>query len=222
MQAEFVCYATETVNIIPNLASIPSFIRFREVNLYYFYGSQSINAKCKLIDERLKMAIPALINAKINLKCTIDETNRRHFNNHSALINYLRNDLLPIVSNSPRRYNFQIGFNSDKNAATEVIDSILQMSQISRCKRVEIIIWFPLDRHFDQSYRCPLEGISNWLSLKSDDKNGKICDQTSEEKFLRIYLSEIKISNFREIWEHLSKVKVNSFPESLTFLNEII
>ena len=107
----------------------------------------------------------------------ISQDDQNDFSDHSKLLDYIRNQFLPIC-NSSRRYKFQIWFLSDTNFATEVIASILEMDEIKHCSNVEIGIIC------GEQKRLPIEEISNWL-----EKSGYGMENTVQEKFLAIYFN---------------------------------
>ena len=188
-----------------NLA-VPPFLRFDDVLLEFRSGSRSLLEKCLVFEDCLNSIKPALKDS--NRTCfdaIIDSGDPCHFSDHSTIVIYLRYGLLPIC-NSSRRYNFDIDFDLNENCATDLISSILQISQVRLCSNVSIELF----DDFDQSTRLPVEDISNWLAPKTDN-DVAICGKKAQYRFLKIYLDII--SNGQKMWEHLKAV--NFFPNKL-------
>ena len=182
---------------VANLATFPPFLRFNDVLLRYQLGSQLLLAKCSLFEGYLNSIKPALKDSnEICFEADINRANPSHFSDHSSLLIYLRDRLLPIFDSS-RRYEFSIVFGSDENSAAEFISSILQISQIRSCSNVSIALFDGMS-----PARLPVEDISNWLTPITDDKV-EIFGLKKETRFLQIYS---KVQNAQEIWEHLKAV----------------
>ena len=185
---------------LTNLTEFPPFLRFNEVLLFYSRGLQSLITKCHLLEGYLNAIKPVLKDSNItHFTALIDYKDQSQFSDNSSVVMYLRDRLLPICDSS-RRYEFIISFNSDKNSASELTSSILQISQVRSCSHVSIVLFG------NQSARLPVEEISNWLTPKTVE-GAEICGKKGENRFLLIY-SDI-ISNTKEMWEHL--IKVNFF-----------
>ena len=123
----------------------------------------------------------------------IDRDLPNHFADHSQLIAYFRDELLPICDSS-RRYSFNFQLNSDKDAAASVIESLLQMSQIDHCSNVGIRI------DYANPTQLPVDSITQFLNHpKYDQIIGK-----TKEKFLKIRLR--KIQSVSNLCDHLTKV----------------
>ena len=195
---------------LPNLAAFPPFIRFHNVILRYNVGLQLLLAKCRLFDECLNSIKPALKDSnEIRFVASIDHADPSHFSDYSSVVIYLCYGLLPIF-NSSRRYNFVIKQDPDKNSATDLISSILEISQFRRCSHVSIKLFgFDYDAFFTQ---LPFEDISNWLTAKTDEIYGK----KHENKFLQIYSNFIQ--NTQELWEHLKEVNLIWVQISILFV----
>ena len=183
------------------LATIPLFLRFYTVLLAYNFGAETIEEKCELIKKQLLPLKLALNDTNmVEFIACISQNNHNHFNDHSKLLDFIRNRFLPIC-NSSRRYKFQIRFNSDANSDRNVITLILEMDEIKRCSNVEIEIIGGKQK------RLPIEEISNWLERSADGAKNNIQNQT--ERFLKIYYNYYLnpvIKNAREMLEHLTKV----------------
>ena len=148
---------------LENLATFPPFLRFDKVLLKYDTRSfSSLRTKCLLFEDCLNSIKSALKDSnKICFSANIDRADPSHFSNHSSVITYLRDRLLPICDSS-RRYKFSIAFVSDKNSTTEVVSSILQISQVRRCSKVSIKLFNNVPG------RLPVEDISNWLAPNTE------------------------------------------------------
>ena len=131
----------------------------------------------------------------MNFDFIIDQSEPSCFCDHSKVLEYLRNRLLPICDKS-RGYEFCISFESDANTIRFVISSILQMDQIDRSSNVKIDIWA------DDRTKLPIEEISNWLH-RSCDGGGQ------RERSLFIQLEEIK--SIVEVFVHLKEVFILYF-----------
>ena len=190
------------------LAHFPQFLRFNEVRLIYSQlpdiGTivepvMSISERCFHFQMHLQALKPALSDSNsLSFNCRVRELgNHYHFNGHSQLIDHLRDELLPLCSTF-RRYEFALNFTCCDETATNVLASILQMSQISRCQNVEIklypmiLLYLPL--------QFPVEVISGWLTGSSEDG----ANQKMENRLLSIY--SFNISNSQEMWNHLEQV----------------
>lgn len=164
-----------------------------------FTFNGTISGKCHLFGEFLQPIKAALINSKISLSCIVDQDDPTRFNDHSVLLDYLRNGLLPICDSS-RQYEFSIHFKSDKNSAKEVIASILQFPQIIRCSNVGILLW----RMSDNQIQLPIDVIAQWLNQHADLV--ELIDRTKQEKFLKIDLGRGKIQSVSEMCGQLMEV----------------
>ena len=185
-----------------DLKEFPAFLHFGEVTLHYWNdsneSSESIEERCQLFGGLLPAIKGALNDSKeIFFAAGINQKNRSEFYNHSALIAYLRDELLPICDLS-HRYKFVINFETDQNSGSEVISSILKMPQVVQCPNVDI--WL---LRISDPIELSVGEIAQWLNQKSDRIGKK-----KEEKFLKI--SSDKIQNVLEIWEHLTEVLFNS------------
>ena len=173
---------------LQDLALFPAFLRFREVDLLYHHGSQSIAEKCDLFDGCLQSIKPTLNDSNlINLNCLTAKNVQKQFSNHQTLVKYVSERLLPICESS-RSYSFFIGFVSDENSASNVIDSILQMAQISRYGCFGVYIGLINNN----PAQLPIETISTWLNRKSgamefrQKQTGNVLRIRSSETFQNI------------------------------------
>ena len=131
----------------------------------------------------------------MNFDFIIDQSEPSCFYDHSNVLEYLRNRLLPICDKS-RGYEFCIGFESDANTARFVISSILQMDQIDRSSN--LTFWLSTaDRT-----KLPFEEISHWLHRSCDDGGRR-------ERSLTIKLAEVE--NLVEVLTHLKEVFILYF-----------
>ena len=177
-------YSNEISISLDDLEALPEFIRFNEVYMPYSRGFQppsrniSIQEKCQFFADLLPSIKGALNDSKEICFCgDINENDPSNFSNHSTLIDYIRDEFLPICDSS-RRYKFEIDFFSDKDAATNVVSSILKMPQIVRCLNVEIEIWIST---MGYPSKLPVDEIVRWLNQKID-RIGFI-GKKNEEKF---------------------------------------
>ena len=209
------------------MTNFPSFLRFDTVKLWYGLNSQPIEEKCEFFLSHLLALKPAL-NAPITVAfwAGISQDDPTSFSNHFALLEHLRNGLLPTF-NSSYRYEFHIHFHSDEDAIANVFASILQIPQINRCANVEVAIaeCFPL-----KEQKLPIEAISKWLEVKRTSNfppisipNGmEIIDLGQKENLLELRSTRIEIQNAQELIEHLKKVflklQLNCYPPPLPSL----
>ena len=171
---------------------------------------QTIEEKRELIEKQLLPLKLALNDSNIvELVAYISQNDGNHFSDHSKLLDFIQNRFLPIC-NSSRGYKFDICFFSDKNSATNVIASILEMDEIKHCSNVEIEIIF------GEQKRLPVDEISNWLEPSPDvAKNNH---QNQKERLLEIcFYCPTFIQNARQMLEHLEKVYFIHFMAHLYF-----
>ena len=171
-----------------NVEYFPSFLRFDKIDIFFsspFYNededkgyldSQPIAGKCQLLEDQLKLIKPALNGSIMNFDFIIDQSEPSRFYDHSKVLEYLRNRMLPICDKM-RGYEFWITFDSDKNTARFVIASILKMEQVYRCSN--LTFWLS----FADRTELPIEEISNWLHRSYDNQR---------ERSLFIHLSKIE------------------------------
>lgn len=174
------------------------FLRFTNVELQFrSYGL--IEKKCENIQLKLHKLKHVLIDSNwIKFNAKIDQNDGTAFNNHLQLLEYIRNQLLPIC-NSSRGYEFYIAFKSDNNYASNIIESLIQMQAIKRCSKIKIGIVGG-----DQMY-LPVKEISNWLESTNEIEN-------KEEKLLVIeLLGAQSIQNAQEIVDCLKTVYFSAF-----------
>ena len=192
---------------IANLATIPSFLRFDEIKLFYDIGSRPIAEKCLLFGAIL-LAIKSALNdsnaftvhaqVKRNMGDDFDY-DYEPFSNHMELTNHLRDEILPICGSS-HRYKFSIRFQAwDSNADTNAIASILRIPQIVRCSNVS---FSPHYSHYNYT-KLPINAIIQWLN-QADDRIGSVVDQKKQQKFFKI--SCPRISNALEMCTNLIMV----------------
>ena len=170
----FIVGNTTTKVSLANLRSVPRFLRFNEVRLFYTYtivGQKSIEEKCWSIESYLQPLKEALNDSiSIQFDGVIDRNDHRDFNNHSILLNHLSEELLTIC-NSSCGYDFYISLRTDEaEAETNVINSIIQMPQICRCSHLRINLFF-----VPQPMLLPIDAISSWLNRTIGD--GMKCEK---------------------------------------------
>ena len=180
-----------------DLNELPVFLRFDEVYLPFHLGSQSIIDKTQLFGDFLASIKGPLQDLKdIFFVGGINQANPAHFNNHSAIIDCIRDEFLQICGSS-RRYQFWIEFFSDKEASTKVAASILEMSEIVRCTNFSIqlhCIFAPI--------HLPVEAIAQWLNQNTE--RIEISGRMNGEKVLHI--RSLFIGNVLEMCDHLTEV----------------
>ena len=175
----------------------PNFLRFNDVLLVYErIGPKSIEAKCHSIGEYLQLLALEDSNSFM-FGGRIKQYEPSCFSDHSVLVAYLSDRLLPLC-NSFRRYEFDIWFQSDRESATNVISSILQLTQNMRCSNLNISLYC-----LEMPTLLPVEAISNWLNRKMEDALGNV-SRTPKETLLKICLGGIQ--NMEEMCDHLATV----------------
>ena len=187
---------------VANLTSVPCFLRFKEVKLFYAYtiGQKSIEEKCRSGENYLQTLKEALNDSiLIRFGGIIDRNDLTKFSDHSKLLDYLSEHLLKIC-NSSRGYEFYISFYTEEEAGAEanVIISIMQMPQICRCSTLRLKLYC-----FPQHVLLPVEAISSWLNRTIGDGMNFI-GRTPKEIFLQIYVAGIQ--NVVEMCDHLVEV----------------
>lgn len=158
---------------------LPTFLRFDNVQLLYdTNNTKPIEEKCEFIKSQL-LPIKLALNGSnmVNFHACIRQENC-HFNDHSQLLECIRNRFLPIC-NSFRGYTFEINFLSDPNTNTTVIASLLKMDELKRCSNILI----KLRASVIQS-RLPVEEISNWLEKSADGMEN--IRKNQNERFISI------------------------------------
>ena len=200
---------------LDDLEALPEFLRFNEVYMPYYLSlhaiffrqfrpiSRDLRRRDMSIQEKCQFfagLLPAIKGALNDLKeiCfdgRISENDPSNFSNHSTLIDYIRGEFLPICDSS-RRYRFEIDFSSDKDAATNIVSSILKMPQIVRCLNVEICI------STGHPNKLPVGEIVRWLNQKINQIG--FIGKKDEEKFLKIHSWQIQ--DELGICEHLTEV----------------
>lgn len=181
---------------LTDLTMAPPFLHFNEFRLWHSFGSEAIAEKCKSYEACLQMIKPMLNASKeTNFECKIDENYPNHFFDHSALLEYLGDRIVPICDPS-RHISFSIDLDSDKDSSTNIIASIIKFPQITRCTNVGIKLYTakagPL--------RLPIEIISNWFNRTSNSM-----EQKQKEQFLEIFCCEY-FQNSDEMCQHLKEV----------------
>ena len=200
----FIIGNTKTIVSVANLTSIPRFLRFNEVKLFYTStysnGPQSIEEKCRSIGNCLQPLEEALNDSiSIQFRGDIDRNDHGDFNNHSKLLDYLSEELLTIF-NSSREYNFFICLQpKDAGTGTNVINSIIQMPQIYQCSTLHFDLW-PVP----QPMLLPVDAISGWLNRTIGDGMKFTGRRTPKEIFLKIHAAEIQ--NVVEMCDLLAEV----------------
>ena len=214
MEATFIGTTRTEVSLsdltdIRSLRPLLHFLRFNEVQLFYNVGQQSIEEKCRSIENYLQPLEEALKDANsIQFDGCIERNDLTKFSDHSKLLEYLSEQLLKIC-NSSREYDFSICFFTEEaEAGSNVINSIIQMPQICRCSNLR----FRLSRG-PQPMLLPVDAISDWLNRTIGvgmNFNGR---RTPQEMSLRVYAGIIQ--NVVEMCDNLLEVclfyKVRNF-----------
>ena len=157
---------------------------------------QPIVSKLQLMQNKMQLFKIALSELeKFTFFAEINEDDHTQFNDHSQLLDHLRQQVLPIC-NSSTDYKFHINFISDKNAAETVTAQILQMHPINldRCSSVSF------SYGDDLLLQLPVVEISAWLSRDLDGKNPQKEKRTLFfDKFLKVQSAVEICSHFKEV-----------------------
>ena len=203
-------------------AVFPPFLRFYLIKLVMSWSDydtenawdkQSIVEKCQFFEDQMKLIKPEILGRSILVfSGAVDANYASRFSDHSELLKYLSNRILPFCDIKPRGYHFFIDLYSEvgiwSNAGRDIISSLLQMPQITCCSNARIRIF-----NNDQM-KLPIKEISNWLHRKWDGQRKKLL-------LLRIYLSiypiqrPLKIRDFfdsRHETEGISHITYSSRP----------
>ena len=178
-----------------------------------YYSSKSINEICQTCVNYLRPIKEVLNGSLLSFFAIIHQVRPDQFDNHSKLLEHLRDELLPICDLG-RGYKFQLYFFSDESSHTNVIDQILQMPQVDRSSNVK----FELDYYSPRnSTQLPIKAISNWLHRTYDDI--KNIGQTQTKRCLKI--ATLKIQNATEMFDHIKEVflhileRINYFDDNV-------
>lgn len=189
-------------------ATLPPFLRFNDIKVRYWGGpsSQPFVEKCEFIESNLLQLKP-LLNASRMIEFNA-EIKRHYFSDHLHLLDYIRNQFLPIC-HLPHGYKFHLCFFTARNSATNAIESLLEMREIKSCSNVEIIIpidsnsWMPREK-----IQLPVKAISKWLEESTDGLKNK-AKHHKEKRFLDVALFEIE--NVSQMLGYLKKVSICLF-----------
>lgn len=184
------------------MTDFPPFLRFSDVGLFYSNGLESIEEKCHFIESYIRPLKQALKDTRsIQFYGDVSQDDNSCFRDHSVLLSYLTERLLPICDSS-HRYKFYIRFYSDKEASSSVISSILQMPQISRCSDLFIelnILCLPKE--------SSIETISNWLFRKVDDGMDDVGRYPQKINLEIVLRGRINVVEMEQWTSGLAKVK---------------
>ena len=177
------------------------FLRFDSVFLIYNCGSQSIDEKLHLLQNRLQLFKTAFSDLKeLNLLANINKNRQSQFRNHSQLLDHLHKQVLPVCDSSSV-YNFTVDLQSDNDAAGNVIGKILQMPSINRCREVAF-------QYANATFvRLPVEVIANWLNRVSGDQIGCTEPGQSMTELFVAMKNRITIQNDVEMCDRLKMVR---------------
>ena len=179
------------------------FLRFNSVFIVYTSeeGSQSIDEKLQLLQNQLQLFMKAFSDlGEITLSATINQNDQSQFHDHTHLLDYFRERLIPICdSSSVYNYNFLVYGQSDNDGAADFIAQILQMRPIIRCREV-------LFRYSNETFiQLPVGVIANWLHRNFDGEVGGA--GTSKMELTLSMNNRIKILNAMEMCDHIKTVR---------------
>ena len=151
---------------LTELSSLPLFVRFDNVELWYRLGPQLIEEKFKLFQSYLLTLKTALNDSNvITVYTEISQNNSRVFSNYLALLEYF--PILLSICGSSRCYRFEIVFYSDKDAIPNVIAAIMQIPKINRCSSGLTII---IPNYWKEQNHLLLKAVSNWVEKAADER----------------------------------------------------
>ena len=204
-----ICTEEKGAFLIPDLDNF-RFLRFISVFIIFKRGSQSIDEKIHLLQNRLQLFKTAFSDlGEITLSAKINKFDQSQFHDHTQLLDHIREQLLPICDSSPF-YSFHVDFQSDNDGAADFIAQILQMRPIIRCRDV-------LFHYINETFiQLPVEVIANWLDRNSDHGIGCIERGQSKKERMLAMNNQIKIQNAVEICDRL-KIVIYSFLNALKF-----
>lgn len=179
------------------LSAFPTFLRFNDVSLSYMTETTPIELLCAQFVGHLKPIKSALKHSNlVTFSGDINEYYDCRFRSHLQLIDHLRYELLPIC-NSSRAFKFNISADEkDANVGTNVIASLLQFPQISRCP--EVVITFEAF----VPVQLPIESIALWLSQKSDENKGQCLTKC-------LIIRMISVANALELCDRFAEISFN-------------
>ena len=161
----------------------------------------------------------AIKNSSFSFKATIQsgtygqraEQFRVPFPSHQKVLEYLSNELLPTFD-ACRLYKFDIDFwkgaNQRKDAAKQIIVSLLGLPAVERCSNVEFIFKFTEDE-------LPAEAISHWLNFNHPNAG----EGKGKERFLSIEIYSNPIDFFERPISFSSIRKIEEFVKHLKKVN---
>ena len=177
------------------------FLRFNSVFISYKSGPQSIDEKLHLLQNRLQLFKTAFRDVKkITLIAKINKNDQSQFHDHTQLLDHIREQFLPICDTSPF-YSLHIDFQSDNDAAGNVIGQILQLPPINCCQEVQF-------HYADETFiQLPVEVIANWLNRNFGGEIASTGPGQSKKELILAMNHRIKIQNAVEICDHLKIVR---------------
>lgn len=191
---------------LTDLPTFPTFLRFDVIKLVMSWSDydtenawdkQSIVEKCQFFEDQMKLIKPEILGRSILVfSGAVDANYASRFSDHSELLKYLSNRILPFCDIKPRGYHFFIDLYSEvgiwSNAGRDIISSLLQMPQINCCYDAQIQICSDADQ-----VELPVKEISNWLHRNCDSHRIR-------KRSLHIYSGPI--ANLMEMFNHLKEV----------------
>lgn len=192
-----------STSVVPHidLASLPRFIHFDTVNLFYNRGLQSVNEKCELFVKQLESLKPAFHNMSlIYFDGRINKSDHLCFRNHSTITTHILSQLLPVFGPA-RGYKIAIDFVSNVKTVTTFIGKILQQLQ---CDMLQLELTLP---NGIVQLQLPVDAILDWLM---SEKHG---ERKKNGKILHIALKDVHLSFVQDdAWEIVGRLqKVHSF-----------
>lgn len=190
-----------------NLAEFP-FVRFDDVRLNYFGGTDLIPNKCQTFTRQLQK-LPRLNETNsICIWATVSEKRQRgYFIDHTQLLKHLRNKLLPICGYR-QKFEYHIRLGSDDNPVENIITPILQMQQLIDCSNVAIDVMGAQPIRHGLSL---IKTISSWMHRNQNTvKDGKEFSNQAQERVLEVEVACISDAA-DPLWNHFKKVLFRTF-----------
>ena len=194
-----------STSVVPHidLASLPRFIHFDTVNLFYNRGLQSVNEKCELFVKQFESLKPAFHNMSlIYFDGRINKSDHLCFRNHSTITTHILSQLLPVFGPA-RGYKNRHRF-CFKCKHCHCHNFYWQNSQL-QCDMLQLELTLP---NGIVQLQLPVDAILDWLMsekqwAKKERKNPPYCPEGKD-----VHLSFVQ----DDTWEIVGRLrKVYSF-----------
>ena len=144
--------------------------------------------KCDWVPMLLQPIKEFVNGSEIKFCAAIDQQNMSSFNDHETLLEYIRNELLPIWDTC-RSYKFKTDIDFDFLSAANIIEKMLQFGPISDCSNV--FFDFHLSKNLI-TFHIPVEAVANWLIRSHNYGAINLISKNHKEKKEKERILEIK------------------------------